>query len=108
MKSNMLPADESAAEHEALKAFDRWSQSSRVSIASIKPQWSRGRDARTTLECRADGFGGLESLTRFLHELEADPRAFHLLGLEITSRDNNGDQLSVAVRVSGLLLEETP
>src|SRR5438132_10669490 len=36
MKTNMLPSNASVAENEVLRAFERWSQDSRLSITSIK------------------------------------------------------------------------
>src|SRR5439155_9109755 len=54
MRTNTLPNNVSAAENEVLKAFDRWSRDSRISISSIRPQWKRNSDDYMTLECRAD------------------------------------------------------
>jgi len=104
MRTNTLPNDVSDAENEVLKAFDRWSQDSRISISSIKPQWKRNSDDYMTLECRADAFGSLQTLTRFLYEVEKDPLALKVEAIEITTRDNDGQQLSLGLQVSGLLL----
>ena len=104
MKTNTLPENISAAENEMLQGFERWSQDSRISISSIKPQWKRPGDDYMTLECRADGFGSLQTLTRFLYDMEKDPLALRVDSVEITSRDNDGQQLSLALQVSGLLL----
>jgi hypothetical protein len=104
MRTNTLPYNASAAENEMLKAFERWSQESRISISSIKPQWKRGGEDSVTLEYRADAFGSMPTLTRFLYEVEKDPLALKVEGVEITSRDNDGQQLSLGLQVSGLLL----
>ena len=61
-----------------------------------------------TLECRADAFGSIQSLARFLYELERDPLALKVDELEITARDSEGQQLSLSVRFSGLLLTANP
>ncbi|HOX02945.1 MAG TPA: hypothetical protein P5555_10955 [Candidatus Paceibacterota bacterium] len=106
METNTLSADVSAAENSVLKAVDRWAQASRISFTSIKPQWKQSSPEFKTLECRADAFGNLSSVARFLHELETDPLALKIEEIEITSRDNEGQQLSLAVRFSGLLLTE--
>ena len=60
-----------------------------------------------TLECRADASGSLSALTRFLYEIEKDPLALRIDSLEITARDNTGQQLSLNLQVSGLLLTTT-
>ncbi len=104
MRTNTLPDDVSLAENEVLKAFERWSQDSRINVSSIKPQWKRAGDDFMTLECRADAFGSIQAVARFLYNVEKDPLALKVEAVEITSRDNDGQQLSLALQVSGLLL----
>lgn len=104
MRKNTLPENISAAENEVLQAFERWSQDSRISISSIKPQWKQVSDDYVTLECHADAFGSMETLTRFLYELERDPLALKLEAIEISSKDNDGQQLALGLQVSGLLI----
>jgi Tfp pilus assembly protein PilN len=104
MRTNTLPASVSAAENEVLQGFERWSQASRISISSIKPQWKRGGDDFMTLECRADAFGSIQALTRFLYDLEKDPLALKVEAVEITARDSDGQQLTLGLQVSGLQL----
>ena len=104
MTTNTLPSNVSAAENTVLKAFDRWSQDSRISITSLKPQWKRSDEDYLTLECRADAFGSIQTLTRFLYEVEKDPLAFKVESVEISARDNDGQQLALGLQVSGLLL----
>lgn len=104
MRTNTLPDNVSAAENEVLQAFEHWSQVSRISIASIKPQWKRAGEDYMTLECRADAFGSIEALSRFLYNVERDPLALRVEAVEIASRDNEGRQLSLGLQVSGLLL----
>ena len=104
MRTNTLPNNVSAAESEVLRAFDRWEQDSRISVTSKKPQWKRNEDDYMTFECRVDASGTLPALTRFLYEVEKDPLALKVESVEIASRDNNGQQLSLALQVSGLML----
>ena len=104
MRTNMLPNNASEAENEVLRAFERWSTDSRISVTSIKPQWKRGDDDYVTLECRADAYGSIQALTRFIYSVEQDPLALKVESVEITSRDNDGQQLSLALQVSGVVL----
>ncbi|MEK7675178.1 MAG: GspMb/PilO family protein [Verrucomicrobiota bacterium] len=108
IQSNALPANVSAAENAVLKSVDRWARDSRISFTSIKPQWKQNAEDFMTLECRADAFGSIQSLARFLYELERDPLALKVDELEITARDSEGQQLSLSVRFSGLLLTANP
>jgi hypothetical protein len=104
MRTNTLSSQASQAEGQVLKAFDRWSQDSRVGINSIRPQWRRNAEDHATLECRVDAFGSLSALTRFLYEIEKDPLALKVDSVEIAARDDSGEQLALALQVSGLLL----
>jgi hypothetical protein len=104
MRTNTLASEVSAAENQVLKAFDRWSQDSRAGISSIKPQWKQQADEFMVLECRVDAFGSLSALTRFLYEIEKDPLALKVETVEINSRDETGQQLTLGLQVSGLLL----
>ena len=57
-----------------------------------------------TLECRVDAFGSMQTLTRFLYNIEKDPLALKVDLVEISGRDNEGQQLTLGLQVSGLLL----
>lgn len=104
MQTNTLPAEVSAAESLVLGAFDGWSQESRVSILSIKPQWKRNEDDYMVLECRVDAAGSLSTITRFLYEIEHDPLALKVNSVELSSRDTTGSPLTLGLQVSGLVL----
>ncbi len=104
MSTSTLASDNSEAEDQVFKAFDRWAQESRISISSIKPQWKHTSEDYLTLECRVDAAGNLAALTRFLYNLERDALALKVDAVDITSRDNNGTQLALGLLVSGLVL----
>lgn len=104
MRTNTLPNSPSQAEQMVLQAFDRWSQDSRISILSISPQWKHDSDEYMTLECRVEASGNLNTLSRFLYEVERDPMALRLQSIELSSRDNDGQQLALGLQVSGLVL----
>ncbi|NOS69061.1 MAG: hypothetical protein HOP33_03940 [Verrucomicrobia bacterium] len=110
MSTNTLPLNTSLAEQQVLKAFDSWSQESRVGVNSISPQWRRDKDGYMTLECRVDAVGTISTLSRFLYALEKDAMALRVESLELTSKDKDGAQLALGLQVSGLVLlpkEET-
>ncbi len=104
MRTNTLPDNTSLAEQEILKAFDFWSQDSRVSILSITPQWKRDTEDYITLQCRVDAAGNLATITRFLYGIEKDPLALKLETVELTARDTEGQQLALTLQISGLVL----
>jgi hypothetical protein len=110
MRSRTLTNEVSAAENQMLKALDRWTQDSRVTVLSIKPQWKRADDDYSTVECRVDALGSLQMVTRLLYDVETaarssrDPLALKVESVEISARGDNGDQLGLGLQVSGLIL----
>ena len=104
MRANTLPNDPSLAEQNMLGAFDRWSRETGITITSISPQWKHDSDEYMTLECRVDASGTISTVPRFIHDIEKDPMAIKLESIEITARDNDGQQLAVGLQVSGLVL----
>ncbi|MBI3849750.1 MAG: hypothetical protein HY298_05600 [Verrucomicrobia bacterium] len=104
MRTNTLPNNTSLAEQQVLKAFDTWAQESRVSVTSISPQWKRNADDFMTLDCRVEASGNLATVSRFLYDIEKDAMALKLDSVEITARDKDGQQISLGLQISGLVL----
>jgi len=108
MQTNALPNNNSKAEQQVLSAFDKWSQDARISVNSITPQWKQERDeAYQTLECRVDAAGSVGTLAKFLFNVERDPMALKIESVEITARDKDGQNLSLGLQISGLVLNGT-
>ncbi len=103
-QTNALPADAATAESRVLRAFDRWSQASGVSVSSIRPQWKRAGDDYLTLECRADISGNMPDVTRFLFEVGHDPLGVKVDSADLATRDTDGAQITLGLQVSGLQL----
>ncbi|HNQ89210.1 MAG TPA: hypothetical protein PKM73_11390 [Verrucomicrobiota bacterium] len=103
MRTGFLSNEVSVAESQVLKAFERWSRQSGISVSGIRPQWKQTAEDLMTLDCRADAVGSLSQVARFLYEVEKDPLAFKIEGVDITARDTEGQQLALALQVSGLV-----
>jgi F0F1-type ATP synthase membrane subunit b/b' len=103
MKTNTLA--EGDAERKLLEAFQRWSDEARISVSSIQPS-KRIEEDHISEECRASLSGSIGSLARFLYAMEKDSMGIKVESLEITSRDDNGRNLSIGLTVSGLILTE--
>lgn len=110
MQTNALSGEVSAAVTQMLKAFERWTRDSGVSVSGIRPQWKRNPEDFLTLECHAEAAGNLSALTRFLYLIEKDPLAVRVDSLDLSSkRDKEGQQLSLVLQVSSLFLgQATP
>jgi hypothetical protein len=104
MQANSLPKDPAQAEQDVISSFDRWGRGNNIELGSIRPQWKRGTDRYSLLECRVDATGTLSSLTHFLYELERSPLALKVESVELTARDDFGNKLTLGIIVSGLRL----
>lgn len=102
MQSTALPPDPAQAEQAMISAFDKWGRDNNIELGSIKPQWKKGTNKYSTLECRVDATGSLASLTRFMFELEKSPLALRVDSVELTTRDDGGNRITLGLIVSGL------
>jgi hypothetical protein len=103
MRTNALPNNPSLAQEQVLKAFESWSQESGVSLNAITPQWKSDSDTYRTLVCRVDASGTLWTLSRFLYDIEKDAMALKVESVDLSARDNTGQQLTLGLQVSGLV-----
>lgn len=106
MRATALTNNVSAAESQALRAFERWGRDANVTVSGLKPAWKKtsDREEHQTLECRADATGSLSSLARFLYQIEKDPLAMKVDVVELTTRDTEGRNLTLSLQLSGLVL----
>ena len=104
MQTNTLPNNPSLAEQIVLKAFDKWSKDSGMSISSMSSQWKHDGEDYMTLLCRVEGSGNMDTVSKFLYALEKSPTALKLENVEISAHDAEGQQLTLGLQVSGLVL----
>ena len=108
MRDNALTNNTSAAEQQVFNAINRWSQESGATVNGIAPQWKHDADDFMSYECRLDVAGDIQTLTRFVYNIEKDPMALKLESVELSSRDKEGQQLALAVQINGLVFTPTP
>ena len=104
MRTNTLPNNQSAALEKISKAFHDWAQESGASLNGVTPQWKSDSDEYKTVVCRVDASGTLWMLSRFIYDIEKDPMGLKLESVDFSSRDNTGQQITLALQVSGLVL----
>jgi hypothetical protein len=104
MSTNALSTTPTVAERQLFDAFDRWVRESHVTEGSFKPQLKQTDDNYSVMECHAEVTGAYATIIRFLYDLESDPMGLQLQGVELTSRDDAGQQISLGLELSGLLL----
>jgi hypothetical protein len=108
VRTYALPSNISLAESKVFTAVERWTQTSRINRKFLTPQWKQGASDFMTLDCRVGAEGNMSSVARFLFELERDPLALKIDEIMITTRDKEGQLLSLDLRFSGLLLNSNP
>jgi hypothetical protein len=79
-------------------------RASGVTEGSFKPELKPTDDNYSVMDCRAEVTGNSQTIGKFLDNLKADPMGTRLQSLELTARDDNGQQLSLVLELSGLLL----
>jgi hypothetical protein len=107
MRTNSLPPDVSQAEAQMLRSFDRWERASGITRVSIKPQWKSEEDYMT-VEWRADYSGDITRIKNFLYQIENDPTGLRVESVEISSHDDNGQQLTLGLTLNGLRMGAPP
>jgi Tfp pilus assembly protein PilO len=107
MRTNTLPANGSLAEQQLLKSIDRWASQTGTEITDILPQWKSDADEYVTLNCRVEAGGNLSSLMQFLYEVKRSPMALKMDSVQINSRDATGQQMTMSLQISGLVLVPT-
>jgi hypothetical protein len=107
MRANALPSNPTVAERQLFTAFDHWVSSGRVTEGSFRPQVQEGDTNFSTVDCRSDVSGTLDTVSDFLKAMSKDPLADKVESFELTSKDDNGRQLSLGLSLSGLILADS-
>jgi hypothetical protein len=107
MQANALVCDQTAAQREMFTAFDHWVRAGGVTEGSFRPDWKEADTNYSTVDCRSDVSGNLESVTSFLKAMTKDPLADKVDSFELTSKDDNGRQLALVLNLSGLALSNS-
>jgi len=104
MQLNALPANTALAESQMLTGLTTWSRESGAEVTSIMPQWKNDSTNYITLNCRVEASGTLGTLSQFLYNLEKGPMPLKLDSVELSARENTGQQLTLGLQISGLAL----
>jgi hypothetical protein len=104
MRTNTLSTNPTEAQEQIHKALQEWAQDSNVSLNGTNPQWKNDSDHYRTLIFRVDATGSLWQLSRFIYHIEKGPMGLRLESVDISSKDNSGQQLALGLQISGLVL----
>jgi hypothetical protein len=106
MRTNTLASNPSVAEQQMVGALVNWSGNTGVELPSIAPQVKNDSTNYTTIDCRVEASGPLDSLSRFLYSIEGQ-KALKLDSVELSAHDATGQQLTLGLQISGLALPPT-
>jgi hypothetical protein len=105
MRQRSLPDDQTKAGSEVVDALGDWAIVSRLSVSSVRSRWVQANDDNR-LDVRVTAGGDITAITRFLYEVERSRLAINLEDVEIRSRNDDGSQLELDARFTGLVLPQ--
>jgi len=98
-----LATDAWEAASAVLHAVRNWSEESGLSLTSVQPEKAGEKGSLRELTFRAAGTGGIEAVAGFLWRLENASIPLRLTELQVGSRKEGADDLSLQVRISALV-----
>jgi hypothetical protein len=107
MRANALNSNPTVAERQLFTAFDRWVHSGGVTQGSFRPQVQDTDTNFLTVDCRSDVSGSPSNVRDFLRAMSRDPLADKLGSFVLTAKDDNGQQLTLDLNLSGLVLTDS-
>ncbi len=102
MTAEGLKPDPAEAESQVLRAIGVWADEARLNLVSLRPERSEEASLLPEIEFRATGTGSMAAVSRFLWRLETASIPLHIKNLELASRREGTDNLSVQLKMSTL------
>ena len=90
------------AESRVLHAVRDWSQEARLSLSSLRPERMKDKGELQEITFRASGTGPMSAVTGFLWRLESSPLPIRVMELQLGTRKEGTDDLSLQLRISAL------
>lgn len=103
MEARALPDSRSDSESAVLNRVDEWSRSARLKPSQILPRWN-DEDDHAKLNCRLEASGDMESVMRFIYDLDGEQLALRVESFDLLSQDKQGRNLVLDMTLSGLEL----
>jgi len=99
-----LKRDASEAESQVLHAVRNWSQESGLTLSSVKPERVAREGDLREVTFQAAGTGSMRSVAQFLWRLETASLPLKVKEMQLGSRKEGSDDLSLQLRISALYL----
>jgi len=111
MTDSGLGTGAAAAESRLLHSIRDWAQETQLNLSSVKHERTEMERQFQKITWRAAGAGSMEAVSRFLYGIQEATLPVRISDLQIGSRQDGADSLSVQVGVSTLCMPgrgETP
>jgi hypothetical protein len=99
-----LQPDPEKAESQVLHAVRTWSQEAGLTLSSLRPERVRDHDGLREMTFQASATGGMGEVARFLYSLESSRQPVRVSELQLGTRKEGTDDLSLQFRVSALCM----
>jgi len=97
-----MKEDAAEAESQMLHAVRDWAERTGLSLASVRPERVAGGEDLKQITFRAAGTGPMRSVARFLWEMHSSQVPLRIHDLQLGSRTEGRDDLSLQLRFSTL------
>lgn len=100
--SGNLLSSASDTENNLLNAIRRWSQASGLVLVSLRPDRSTNEQGLQEISFQANAQGNLQTVSRFVYEVETAEMPVRIRELQLATRTENKDDLTMQMRISTL------
>jgi len=104
MTSGGLKEGAAQAESVVLHALRNWSEESRLDLSSLKPERAAQEGRLPSITVHAVGAGPMGAVSAFLWRVETSPLPLKIEEMQLSSRKDGVDDLSIQLRISALYL----
>jgi hypothetical protein len=108
MIADGMKRDPGAAESQVLHALGDWADDAGLNLVSLKPERSTKETPLPEIDFRATGTGSMAAVSRFLWRLETAGIPLRVKTMQIGSRKEGLDDLSLQLQVSTLHVPADP
>jgi Tfp pilus assembly protein PilO len=107
MSSDGLQND-ADVESRIVRALDKWSQDTRLTLTSVKPERLASDKGLKEITFVVAGRGRLDAVARFLWQVETAELPVKVKDMQLGSTSEAGDSMSLQLRLSALYLDAQP
>jgi Tfp pilus assembly protein PilO len=106
MTQGGLATDPADAESRLLHALRKWASDSGLSLGTIRPERKEGAGQLQEIVIQASGTGTMSAVSRFLWFTETTDLPLRIIEMQVGSRKEGADDLSLQIKASTLYLAE--